>query len=201
MSITQKSRQLLVGLAIAVAAAGLSTEALGEDHFRGLPVGAMGITFGSGQYFFHAGVWFRPVGTRFEVITPPVGIVIPALPPGYVTLTIGGAPFFYANGVYYVPAAGPGFAVVDPPAGADAAQPVPPAAVPAPAASTPPSTSAATREPVVYPRNGQSAAQTESDRAQCRQWAAAQAAGRTGDPTAFDRAFAACLDGRGYTVR
>ena len=225
MRIDKTSRKFLLGLAIAVAAAGVSTEAIGQDHFRGprvvldaryhhdryypargfmvdsLPAGAMGIVFGSGRYFFHAGVWFRPMGARFEVVTPPVGIVIPTLPPGYMSLTIGGAPFFYANGVYYAPTPGAGFTVVEPPSGADAVQVSPPAALPTPAASDAQPNSSAPREPVVYPRNGQSAAQADADRGQCQQWAATQAAGRASDPTTFDRAFVACLDGRGYTVR
>ena len=63
-----------------------------------LPGSSIGVTFGDGQFFFHGGVWYRPYGTRFRVVLPPLGIVVPLLPPSYVTLWIGGVPYYYANG-------------------------------------------------------------------------------------------------------
>ncbi len=166
-----------------------------HDHYypprgystRVLPAGSISVGFGGGNYFFHGGVWFRPAASRFVVIAPPIGIVLPMLPPAYATLWIGGAPYYYANGVYYAIAPGQGYAVVAPPPGADEAQPVPP----------PPRT---LPDPIVYPRNGQSPAQTEADRAECNRWASAQP-GATSDVHVFQRGFAACLEGRGYTVR
>ncbi len=64
---------------------------------------------------------------------------------------------------------------------------------------------------IAYPRNGQNDQQQATDKFQCHDWAK----GQTGfDPTsqsssgasanvraAYGRAMAACLDGRGYTVR
>ena len=169
----------------------------GHNHYyppRGyaiaaLPGGSLSIGYGGGQYFFHGGVWFRPYGGRYVVTVPPVGIVVPVLPPAYVTLTIGGAPYWYANGVYYAAAPGQGYAVVTPPAGADAAQPAPPP--PAPSAPV---------DPIVYPRNGQTAAQTQADRQECDRWATTQPAALA-DAQVFQRAVAACMDGRGYTLR
>ena len=174
-----------------------------HDHYyppRGyiapvLPGGAVSISFGGGNYFFHGGVWFRPQGGRFVVIAPPIGIVVPLLPPAYVTLWIGGAPYYYANGAYYAAAPG-GYAVVAPPPGADTAEPAPPPpAPPAPvvAAKPPP-------EPIYYPRNGQDAARTEADRQECNRWATTQP-NAVADASVFSRAVAACMDGRGYTVR
>lgn len=169
-----------------------------HDHYyppRGylapaLPVGALTIGWGGANWFFHGGVWFRPYGGRYIVAMPPVGIVLPVLPPAYSLLWIGGAPFYYANGVYYAPLPGRGYGVVAPPPGAEAAQPMP---VPAPVAKPPP-------EPIVYPRNGQSPAQTEADRQECNRWATTQPSALA-DAEVFQRAVAACLDGRGYTVR
>jgi hypothetical protein len=156
---------------------------------RGLPGGSISIGFGGGSYYFHGGVWFRPHGGRFVVIAPPIGIVVPLLPPAYATLWIGGAPYYYANGVYYAAAPGSGYTVVEPPPGAEAAQPVPPAPVP----KAPP-------DPIIYPRNGQSAVQTEADRQECNRWATTQPRAMA-DAEVFQRAVAACMDGRGYTVR
>jgi hypothetical protein len=150
--------------------------------FSVLPAGAISIAHGGGNWFFQGGVWFRPVGPNYVVALPPAGIVVPYLPPAYVTLWIAGAPYYYANGVYYAAAPG-GYTVVAPPPGADVAQAVP----------LPPSF-------VIYPRNGQTSAQTDADRAACNQWAGAQPGGNA-DATLFQRAFAACMEGRGYTVR
>jgi hypothetical protein len=167
-----------------------------HDHYyppRGyvtpvLPGGSVSIGFRGDHFFFHGGVWFRPVGGRFTVIVPPIGIVVPLLPPAYATLWIGGAPYYYANGVYYAPAP-EGYAVVAPPPGADTVQPVPPLPPPKPLP-----------DPIIYPRNGQSAAQTEADRQECNRWATTQP-NAMADAEVFQRAVAACMDGRGYTVR
>lgn len=155
-----------------------------------LPSGAIGLSHGNGHFYFHGGVWFRPWGSRFVVTVPPIGIIVPLLPPAYVTLWIGGAPYYYANGVYYTPAPGPGYVVVAPPPGADS---VPPAAPPPPPTKLAP-------DPVIYPRSGQSAAQQEADMQECNRWATTQP-NAVADASVFQRAVAACMDGRGYTVK
>ena len=168
-----------------------------HDHYyppRGyatprLPGGSVSIVHGGSNYFFHGGVWFRPYGGRFVVIAPPLGVIVPLLPLAYVTLSIAGAPYYYANGAYYSPVPGQGYAVVAPPPGADAVQPAPP---PPPPKALP--------DPIIYPRNGQSASQTEADRQECNRWATTQPTALA-DATVFQRAVAACMDGRGYTVR
>jgi hypothetical protein len=73
--------------------------------------------------------------------------------------------------------------VVAPPPGADTAQAAP-----------------AAPEPIFYPRNNQSAAQTEADRRDCNSWATTQPQAMA-DAKVFQRATEACMDGRGYTVR
>ena len=166
-----------------------------HDHYypsRGyvvpaLPSGSIGLSFGSGNLFFHGGVWFEPRGGRFMVVAPPIGLFVPTLPPAYVSLWIGGAPYYYANGVYYAPAPGQGYSVVAPPPGAEAAQPTAPTAKPPP-------------DPIIYPRNGQSVEQTEIDRRECNRWATTLPSALA-DAAVFQRAVAACMDGRGYTVR
>jgi hypothetical protein len=155
--------------------------------YGALPYGALSVGFGGGNYFFHGGVWFRPWGGRYVVVQPPLGIFLPILPPDYVTLWIGGAPYYYADGVYYSSAPGQGYVVVAPPPGADAVQA---ASAPAPAAP----------DPIIYPRNNQSAAQTEADRRDCNAWATTQPKAMA-DAAVFQRAVEACMDGRGYTVR
>ena len=55
-------------------------------------------------------------------------------------------------------------------------------------------------DPVIYPRTGQSPAQTEADRQDCNRWATTVPSAMA-DASVFNRATAACMDGRGYTIR
>jgi hypothetical protein len=158
-----------------------------------LPGGAVSVDFAKDHYFFHGGVFFRPTGTRFAVVAPPLGIVVPLLPPAYVTLWSAGVPYYYANDVYYTVAPRGGYVVAAAPPGLDDADVIAQAPLgdpPAPGSSS---------NPIVYPRNNQAPAQTSADRADCNEWATTQE--QANDPTAYRRAFAACMDGRGYTVR
>ncbi|MDT9002400.1 DUF6515 family protein [Paucibacter sp. APW11] len=167
-----------------------------HDHYypgpgyveRVLPPGAVVVAHHADRYYFHGGVWYRPWSRGYRVIMPPVGVIIPILPPAYVTLRVGGMPYYYANGIYYAPAVGaPGYVVVQPPAGAETAAPAP-----APAPARP--------DPIIYPRNGQTAQQTEADRQECNRWATSQPAAMN-DAGVFNRAVEACMDGRGYSMR
>lgn len=80
-------------------------------------------------------------------------------------------------------------------AAAAEALPTPTADVVPPAPATP-----ARPEPIIYPRNGQSAEQLEADRQDCNRWAATQN-GALADSSIFMRAVDACMDGRGYTTK
>jgi hypothetical protein len=60
----------------------------------------------------------------------------------------------------------------------------------------------------LYPRNGQSDTQTQSDRYECHSWAVNQTgfdptrpAGQSGTVGDYRRAMIACLDARGYSAR
>jgi hypothetical protein len=165
------------------------------DHYypkRGLvttvlPAGSVAVDFDSGNLFFHAGVWFRPDGARFVVITPPLGVVVPMLPPDCVTIWSGGVPYYYADGVFYAAAADKGYTVTAPPQ--DAARAVPlTSASPAFQAL-----SGATR------RQAKTAEQTKADRSDCTTWGRAQPLASS-DDTMFQVAFDACMEERGYAA-
>jgi Family of unknown function (DUF6515) len=156
-----------------------------------------------GRYYYSGGIWYAPHGPNFVVVTAPVGLFVPVLPPYYTTVWIGGFPYYYANDTYYTwNAAQSGYEVVAPPddTGASTQAPVPP----------PP----AGDQLYVYPQNGQSADQQAADQYECHRWANSQ----TGfDPTQpsggvspdqlassradYRRAMIACLQGRGYSAR
>lgn len=55
-------------------------------------------------------------------------------------------------------------------------------------------------EPVIEPRQGQGAAQTEVDRRACNRWATTQAQAMA-DAAVFHRMTLSCMEGRGYAVR
>jgi hypothetical protein len=87
------------------------------------------------------------------------------------------------GGYYYYGA--PGYIVDDAPVVYGNPQPVP--------AYAPP-------QPVIYPRNGQDAAQVDADSNACSEWAGKQPNASV-DASVFQRAINACMDARGYTVR
>jgi len=168
------------------------------SYFSALPRGAVMQRFGGVPYYFHGGAWYRGSGTRFVVVAPPIGLFVPFLPPFYTTVWFGGVPYYYANDAYYVwDSQQNGYVVTAPPA----------------EASTAATQAPGTTQAYVYPKNGQSEEQTAKDRYECYTWARNQ----TGfDPAApattgnaeqaaksdeYGRANAACLEGRGYTVR
>jgi hypothetical protein len=165
---------------------------------RSLPSGHREVFYRGVRYKFHGGVWYRPSGGRFLIVAPPIGLFVPFLPPFYSTIWFGGMPYYYANEVYYTPTVG-GYTVVDPPQGE--------------VSQTAPSTGQTqTGQLFVYPRQGQSQKLQADDRYACHNWAVDQT---NYDPTKtpvgvgasetqsdnYRRALAACLDGRGYTVK
>lgn len=149
-------------------------------------------------YFYFRGIWYRPSGPRFIVVAPPIGIIVPFLPPFYTTIWVSGIPYYYANETYYIwrPDLN-GYEVTD---------------LPSPTANQEPELMA--DQLYIYPAKGQSDQQLADDRYECYRWSVEQ----TGyDPTAppenlpqnvlntkredYRRAMKTCLDGRGYSVR
>jgi hypothetical protein len=147
-------------------------------------------------YYFSGGVWYRPFGRHFTVIAPPIGLIVPILPPFYTTLWLGGIPYYYANETYYTYYRDGGYIVTDPPK-AEISETAPDA-----------------DWLYSYPSQGQSEQQQADDRYACHRWAS----GQTGyDPTQplggvaasetaqtrsdYQRALGACLEGRGYSVK
>ena len=165
-----------------------------------LPRGSRGVFYGRTRYYSYGGIWYRPYRSRFAIVAPPFGMIVPFLPPNYVSLWVGGFPYYYANEVYYTQAAG-GYIVAKPPEGEVSQEP-------------PSEDKISSDQLFIYPRQGQSEKKQATDRYECHSWAVSQ----TGyDPTKppvgapldqmrqkradYQRAMSACLDGRGYTVK
>jgi hypothetical protein len=121
----------------------------------------------------------------------PGGLFLAALPLYYSTWWWNGTPYYYAYDNYYTwnaPAAQ--YEQVAPPQGLVSAGAPTPTQAPA--------------DLYAYPKNGQNSEQQARDKQECRDWAAAQStAGQAGAPDggANLRAQAACLEGRGYSVK
>ncbi len=132
------------------------------------------------------------------------------IPFGAMTLTFGGVPYYYINQVYYVwDPAYSGYVVTDPPpvaqdGGASSAAPPPPAGGA--------SGGNGVLDVQVTPLKGQDRQQTANDRYACNTWAVAQSgfdpvnAQQDAQATPqmrgdYRRAFAACLQARGYGVQ
>jgi hypothetical protein len=146
---------------------------------------------------------------------------LPVLPLAYATYWYGGVPYYYANDVYYTYSPGyEGYVATDPPPVADpnaggGAAPntgMAPNGGPAPGAgdmapnSAPGPQGPADGGPVagqifMYPKNGQSAEQQATDKAECQQWASQQAGQVAQNGSDYQRAMAACVEGRGYSAR
>ncbi len=124
-----------------------------------------------------------------------LGLYFATLPFYYSTLWAEGVPYYYADDNYYQWDSTVGqYQTVSPPAEVQQ--------------------QAAMQSPdlIAYPKNGQTAGQQATDRNECRTWAAGQsgfdltpanqsASEGSAKHADYMRAQAACLDGRGYSVR
>lgn len=159
-----------------------------------LPQGYVRLVVGGLPYFYYSGVYYRPYGTGYIVVSAPIGAFVSTLPDGFIAFTIGLATFYYINDTYYVwDEDRNGYVVVEKPAGADEAI-----------------KQVTENRLIVYPPEGVDEEQQAKDRYECHRWAV----GESGiDPTIeedefsskdrndYRRALAACLEGHGYTVK
>lgn len=67
-----------------------------------LPYGHRLVHHRGDRYYYGDGVWYRPYGSRFVVVSPPIGLTIPFRPDFHATLWFGGVPYYEANSVYFV---------------------------------------------------------------------------------------------------
>ncbi|MCI0506749.1 MAG: hypothetical protein L0Z73_11665 [Gammaproteobacteria bacterium] len=126
---------------------------------RTLPERRHVIHYRDRDYFYIGGVWYHPSGPNFVVIRPPVGIVVPILPPFYATVWFRGIPYYYANDVYYMwrPDLN-AYQVATPPIAEN--EPEPPLIA---------------EELFIYPKEGQSEQKQAEDRYACHRWGVDQA--------------------------
>jgi hypothetical protein len=176
---------------------GYTTSAYGHGGYGRSWGGGYGRGWGGG--YWHGGFWPRSYyGAGFSWF-------LPILPLAYATYWYGGVPYYYANDVYYTwnPSYS-GYTATDPPPVAESAGDAGSAggAGPNDAPEQGPGPSAAAGGQLfMYPKNGQSAEQQASDRAECQKWAADQAGQVAQNGSDYNRAMVACVEGRGYSAR
>jgi hypothetical protein len=159
-----------------------------------LPSPYVRIVVGSLPYYYAHGTFYRPYSSGYIVVSAPIGAVVTTLPSGYIAFSIGLDTYYFVNDAYYVwDEPRDGFVVVSKPQGAERAM-----------------EQATQGRLYVYPNEGQSAEQQAKDRYACHLWAVSESGV---DPTVeeqeysdreqydYKRAMAACLEGRGYTVK
>jgi hypothetical protein len=69
--------------------------------FVRMPGPFISLQFGGNPYYYSGGLFYRPYGSYFSVVVPPIGIHIGSLPRGYWPLRWGGYPYYYYNGIFY----------------------------------------------------------------------------------------------------
>jgi hypothetical protein len=126
-----------------------------------------------------------------------LGLYFASLPLYYSTYWWGGVPYYYADNTYYrYDSDARQYETVAPPEGLAQQSTAP---------------QSGSTDLIAYPKNGQSSEQQAKDKFECHHWAATQtgfdptqgapAAGSANKRTDYIRAQAACLDGRGYSVK
>ena len=158
-----------------------------------LPAGHLRLSVGGSPFFYHGGVFYRPQGSAYIVVTAPIGARVGSLPTGFVSFSIGARRYYHLNATYYFyEPETQEYVVVAEPGGAAGAL----------AAAEP------SGQLFVYPNEGQSEEQTRRDRYECYVWASEQSGFDPAQPDQpsefqfdYDRALSACLAGRGYTLR
>jgi hypothetical protein len=159
-----------------------------------LPHSYARIMIGGLPYFYYSGVFYRSYGSGYIVVSAPIGAFVTSLPDGFIAFSIGPGTFYYVNDTYYTwDDAKGGYVVVEKPAGADEAI-----------------KQVTSDRLIVYPPEGLTEEQQAKDRYECHRWAVEESGI---DPTIeedefsakdrddYRRALAACLEGRGYTVK
>ena len=54
------------------------------------------------RYHYYNGVYYKPVGNKYVIVNPPVGIRVKTLPAGNVRFVVRGRTYFYYYGTFYV---------------------------------------------------------------------------------------------------
>lgn len=163
-------------------------------HVEVLPRSYIRIVVSGFPYYYLGGIYYRSFNSGYVVVSAPIGAVVTTLPVGFIAFSLGVMTYYFVNDTYYQwDEPREAYVVVEKPEGADEAI-----------------ADATAGRLFIYPKEGQSEEQQARDRYECHRWAVTES---RVDPTLADetysdeqrrdyqRAMAACLEGRGYTVK
>jgi len=68
---------------------------------RVVPQGGYWRNYRGVRYMYHNGFYYRPYGSSYVVVAPPIGFRITTLPVGFVAFTLANAAYYYYAGAYY----------------------------------------------------------------------------------------------------
>lgn len=71
------------------------------------------VTTDNSTYYYDQGTFYENRGQQYAPTAPPVGTLVPSLPPGCAQIVVGNQTYCVFNGVYYQAVAG-GYKVVEP---------------------------------------------------------------------------------------
>jgi len=86
--------------------------------YKVAPRGALVFPYSGVKYHYHGGIFYKPVGARYVIARPPVGLRVRTLPEKHVVVVVEGRRYFYYYGTYYVRTNGNEYTTVAPPVGA-----------------------------------------------------------------------------------
>lgn len=82
-----------------------------------LATDAIWFNWNNQRYYYDDGCFYLPGNGGYSVVPPPIGAVVPSLPPGYETTMVGNDTYYYFGGAFYIDN-GQGYEVVAAPPGA-----------------------------------------------------------------------------------
>ncbi|GEM_PF-3000849 len=82
-----------------------------------IPRGGTWVSYKGTKYVAAGGVYYRPQGNRYVIVTPPRGLYVTVLPAGFSTVYVSDICYYSCGGVYYQ-AKDEGYVVVEAPVGA-----------------------------------------------------------------------------------
>ena len=59
--------------------------------------------YGNSPYAYYGGTYYQPGPSGYVVVAPPVGVVVPVLPPGCAPYVANSITYYGLNGLYYQP--------------------------------------------------------------------------------------------------
>ena len=90
-----------LGLGVGIVSAVLHRTYSPGHRVKALPKGVRTVSHRGTSYRYADGVYYRHHGRGFEVVNPPIGLVIQVLPSKARRVSVRGDPFYYCEGVYY----------------------------------------------------------------------------------------------------